>query len=164
MILHPEKSIIDKNIGERLSTAYFRAATVGNAFKWFKKCGVLTYNSLVFSKHEFAASKATDHDAFGDETVIILSANPQALVVENQHINLPEESELMGNADYDALKKRVSVVFSNHCLKQHNVIKKENAKKSIKYRPKSPVASTSKDGVIKWPACEEEYCDPPTEE
>ncbi|GFX57885.1 uncharacterized protein TNCV_3068521 [Trichonephila clavipes] len=35
--------------------------------------------------------------------------------------------------------------------------------KSIKSRPNSPVASTSKDGVIKCPACEEEYCDPTTE-
>ncbi|GFS80810.1 DDE-1 domain-containing protein [Trichonephila clavipes] len=36
--------------------------------------------------------------------------------------------------------------------------------KSIKFRPKSPVASTTKDCVIRCPACEEEYCDPPTEE
>ncbi|GFW16428.1 transposable element Tcb2 transposase [Trichonephila clavipes] len=36
--------------------------------------------------------------------------------------------------------------------------------KSIKSRPSNPVASTSKDGVIRWPACEEKYCDPPTEE
>ncbi|GFW43105.1 hypothetical protein TNCV_1475001 [Trichonephila clavipes] len=31
-------------------------------------------------------------------------------------------------------------------------------------RPNSPVASTSKDGVIRCSACEQEYCDPPTEE
>ncbi|GFY24699.1 hypothetical protein TNCV_1017451 [Trichonephila clavipes] len=36
--------------------------------------------------------------------------------------------------------------------------------KSIKSRPNSPVASTSKEDVIRCPACEEEYCDPPTEE
>ncbi|GFV49903.1 uncharacterized protein TNCV_1391851 [Trichonephila clavipes] len=36
--------------------------------------------------------------------------------------------------------------------------------KSIKSKPNSPVASTSKDGVIRCPTCEEEYCDPPTEE
>ncbi|GFV54742.1 uncharacterized protein TNCV_3844611 [Trichonephila clavipes] len=36
--------------------------------------------------------------------------------------------------------------------------------KSIKSRPNSPVASSSKDGVKRCPACEEEYCDPPTEE
>ncbi|GFX35301.1 uncharacterized protein TNCV_101081 [Trichonephila clavipes] len=36
--------------------------------------------------------------------------------------------------------------------------------KSIKSRPNSPVASNSKDGVLRCPACEEEYCNPPTEE
>ncbi|GFX13446.1 uncharacterized protein TNCV_2192001 [Trichonephila clavipes] len=36
--------------------------------------------------------------------------------------------------------------------------------KSIKSRPNSPVASTSMDGIIKILVCEEEYCDPPTEE
>ncbi|GFX77841.1 uncharacterized protein TNCV_432261 [Trichonephila clavipes] len=35
---------------------------------------------------------------------------------------------------------------------------------SIKSRPNSPVTSTSKNGVIRCPTCEEEYCDPPTEE
>ncbi|GFY30108.1 hypothetical protein TNCV_4074211 [Trichonephila clavipes] len=29
---------------------------------------------------------------------------------------------------------------------------------------KNIVSSTSKDGVIRYPACEEEYCDTPTEE
>ncbi|GFX97646.1 uncharacterized protein TNCV_2842061 [Trichonephila clavipes] len=56
------------------------------------------------SEHNFAASKATDHDVVGDETENN-SANPQTLVVENQHTNPPEEPELMTNADYDALKK-----------------------------------------------------------
>ncbi|GFX16154.1 uncharacterized protein TNCV_4704101 [Trichonephila clavipes] len=84
---------------------------------------------------------ATDYDVVGDETENN-SANPQNLVVENQHINPPEAPELMANADYDALKKPVS----------------------IKSKPRSPVASTSKDGVITCPACEEEYYDPPTEE
>ncbi|GFU96191.1 hypothetical protein TNCV_3499991 [Trichonephila clavipes] len=37
------------------------------------------------------------------------------------------------------------------------------AYKSINSRPNSPVASTSNDGVIRCPVCEEEYCDPPAE-
>ncbi|GFT70067.1 hypothetical protein TNCV_4690121 [Trichonephila clavipes] len=41
------------------------------------------------SKHDFAASKATDHNVVGDETENNIS-NPQTLVVENQHINPPE--------------------------------------------------------------------------
>ncbi|GFU85332.1 uncharacterized protein TNCV_2386371 [Trichonephila clavipes] len=112
-----------------------------------------------FYEHDFAASKATDHDVVGDETENN-SANSQILVVENQHINPPEEPELMVNADCDAPKKPVSVFFiSNHCLRQHILRKKEKAR-----NPNSPVASTSKGGVIRYLACEEEYCNPPTEE
>ncbi|GFT09971.1 hypothetical protein TNCV_1114331 [Trichonephila clavipes] len=76
MVTHPEQITIDKNIGERLSTTYFRAATVGNAVKGFKKCAIETHNPLVFSEHDFATSKATDHDVVGDETENS-SANPQ---------------------------------------------------------------------------------------
>ncbi|GFY13225.1 uncharacterized protein TNCV_2334891 [Trichonephila clavipes] len=90
------------------------------------------------SEHDFAASKATNHDVVGDE-IENNSANPQTLLVENQHINSPEEPEHMANADFDALKKPVSV-FLNHSLKQHN------------------------NGVIRCPTCEEEYCDSPAEE
>ncbi|GFX28506.1 uncharacterized protein TNCV_1153151 [Trichonephila clavipes] len=98
MVTHPGQTIIDKNISESWSTAYFRAATVGNAVKGFKKCGIETHNLLVFSEHDFAASKATDHYVVGDETENN-SANRQTLVVENQHINPPEEPELMANTD-----------------------------------------------------------------
>ncbi|GFX76825.1 hypothetical protein TNCV_1952661 [Trichonephila clavipes] len=59
-------------------------------------------------EHDFAASKATDHDVVGDETENN-SANSYTLVVENQRINPPEKPELMENADYDAIKKHVSV-------------------------------------------------------
>ncbi|GFY22852.1 uncharacterized protein TNCV_2181131 [Trichonephila clavipes] len=62
-----------------------------------------------------------DYGVIGDETENN-SANPQTMVVENQHINPPEEPELMANADYDAPKKPVSVFFiSKNCLKQQNV-------------------------------------------
>ncbi|GFV48825.1 uncharacterized protein TNCV_4269021 [Trichonephila clavipes] len=149
----------EKHCIKRLSAAYFRAATVGNAVKGFKNCGIEDHNLLAFSKHDFAASKAADHDVVADETENN-SANLHTLIVEKQHINLPEEPELMVNADYDALKKPVSVFFiSNHCLKQHNARKKANSKK-----PNSPDASNSKDGVIRCPACQEEYCDSSTEE
>ncbi|GFX00814.1 uncharacterized protein TNCV_4577811 [Trichonephila clavipes] len=110
MVTHSGQTIMEKNIGERLSTAYFRAVTVGNAVKGFKKCGIETYNSLVLREHDFAASNSTDHNVLGDETDNN-SANPQSLVVENQHINPPEEPELMANADYDSLKKLVSVFY-----------------------------------------------------
>ncbi|GFV34854.1 uncharacterized protein TNCV_1451581 [Trichonephila clavipes] len=74
--------------------------------KGLNKRGIETHKPLVLSKHDFAASKATDHDVVGDETENN-SAHPQTLVAENQHINPPEEPELTANADYDALKKPV---------------------------------------------------------
>ncbi|GFT95120.1 hypothetical protein TNCV_1473661 [Trichonephila clavipes] len=85
MVTHPGQTIIDQNIGERLSITYFRAVTVGNAVKGLKKCGIGTHNPLVFSEHDFAASKVTDHDVVGDETENN-SANPQTPVEENQQI------------------------------------------------------------------------------
>ncbi|GFW81155.1 DDE-1 domain-containing protein [Trichonephila clavipes] len=39
MVIHPGQTIADKNIGEILSTDYFKAATAGNAVKGFKECG-----------------------------------------------------------------------------------------------------------------------------
>ncbi|GFV09504.1 hypothetical protein TNCV_3159011 [Trichonephila clavipes] len=47
---------------------------------------------------------------------------------------------------------------------ENNSANAQTLVKSIKSKPNSPVASTSKDGVIRCPTCEEEYCDPPTEE
>ncbi|GFU31744.1 hypothetical protein TNCV_1176201 [Trichonephila clavipes] len=110
MITHQGQTIIDKNNGERLSTAYFRTATVGNAVKGFKKCAIKTHKPLLFREHDFTASNVTDYDIVGDETENN-SSNSPTLVVENQHINPPEELELMANADYDALKKPVLVFF-----------------------------------------------------
>ncbi|GFW55651.1 uncharacterized protein TNCV_120351 [Trichonephila clavipes] len=72
------------------------------------ECGTESHNALVFSEDDFAAAKAADHDVVGDATEIN-SANLQTLIVENQHINPPEEPELMANADFDAPKKPVSV-------------------------------------------------------
>ncbi|GFX26333.1 hypothetical protein TNCV_949311 [Trichonephila clavipes] len=62
----------------------------------------------MFSKHDSVALKAPGPDVVGDE-IENNRANPQTLVAENQHINPPEEPERMANADYDALKKHVSV-------------------------------------------------------
>ncbi|GFS64743.1 uncharacterized protein TNCV_4685231 [Trichonephila clavipes] len=100
-------------------------------------CGPIRGQPMVtLSEHDFAASKATDNDV-GVETENN-SANPQTLVVESQHINTPEEPEFMANADYDALKKPVDVVFfiSNHCLKQHNMKgeKKQNSELKHSYK------------------------------
>ncbi|GFV33497.1 uncharacterized protein TNCV_788181 [Trichonephila clavipes] len=71
-------------------------------------CWGISLRQLYEEEHDFTASKATDHDVLGDE-IENNSANPQTLVVENQHINPSEEPEHMANADYDALKKPVRI-------------------------------------------------------
>ncbi|GFW16426.1 DDE-1 domain-containing protein [Trichonephila clavipes] len=110
MVTHPGQTITDKNIGELLSAAYFKAATVRNAVKRFKECGIEPHNPLVFSEHDFAAAKTTDHNVVSDATEIN-SASPQTLAVENQHINPPKEPELVAKADSDAPKKPVIVFY-----------------------------------------------------
>ncbi|GFY33522.1 uncharacterized protein TNCV_4538501 [Trichonephila clavipes] len=77
---------------------------VGNAVKGFKEWGIEPHTPLVFSECDFAAARTTNHDVIGDVTEIN-SANPQTKVVENQHINPPEEPELITNTDSDVPKK-----------------------------------------------------------
>ncbi|GFY09722.1 DDE-1 domain-containing protein [Trichonephila clavipes] len=68
MVTQSGQTKTDKNIGELLSIAYFKAATVGNAVKGFKECGFDPHNPLVFNEHDFAATNTTDNDVVGDET------------------------------------------------------------------------------------------------
>ncbi|GFU23806.1 DDE-1 domain-containing protein [Trichonephila clavipes] len=135
-------------------------ATFGNAVKGFKECRIKPPNPLEFSEHDFSAANTTDHDVIGDATENN-SANPKTLVVENQHINTSKEPELMAKADSNILKKPVSVFYFK-LLPKATQCEKKKAKKheDIKSRPNSPIASNSKDGVLRYPACEEEYCDP----
>ncbi|PRD33211.1 UNVERIFIED_CONTAM: hypothetical protein NCL1_18128 [Trichonephila clavipes] len=101
--------------------------------KGFKEYGIEPHNYFVFSGHGYAAAKSTNYNVVGD-AIEINCANPQTLVVENQHINPSEEPELTANTDSDSPKKPVSVFFiSNHCLKQHNVRKKEKQKSELKH-------------------------------
>ncbi|GFU22095.1 dynein beta chain, ciliary [Trichonephila clavipes] len=120
ILTHPGQTITDKNIGEVLSTTYFKAATVGNAVKGFKKCGIELHNPLVLSEYDFAAAKTTDDGVVGDAAENN-SANPQTLVVENQHINPTEAPEVMVNADSDASKKPVSIFFHFKSLPKASV-------------------------------------------
>ena len=69
MVTHPGQTMADKNIGELLSTAYFKAATVVNVVNGFKKCGIELHNPLVFREHDFAAAKTADHDV--PETLVV---------------------------------------------------------------------------------------------
>ncbi|GFU94584.1 hypothetical protein TNCV_3078301 [Trichonephila clavipes] len=68
MVIHSGQTIKDKNIFELLSTTYFKAATFGNSVKGLIECGIDSYNRLMFSEHDFAASKTTDNVIVGDET------------------------------------------------------------------------------------------------
>ncbi|GFV27380.1 uncharacterized protein TNCV_3795751 [Trichonephila clavipes] len=134
----PRTTITDKNIGEILSTTFFKIATVGNVIKGFKKRGIKPHNPLVFNEYDFAHAKTNDHDVVGEATENN-SADPRTLVAENQHIYPPEEPELKANADSDAPKKPVSVFISNHCLKHHNVRKKKNKKVSSRILTSTPI-------------------------
>ncbi|GFX58640.1 hypothetical protein TNCV_418191 [Trichonephila clavipes] len=98
---------------------------------------------------DFAASKAIGHDVVSDETGYN-SANRQTLVVENQHIyKSSRRTKTYGKCPLRCTEfTSVSVFF-------------------IYFKPlpkATQIASTSKDGVIICPACEEEYCDPVVEE
>ncbi|GFU52851.1 uncharacterized protein TNCV_2254671 [Trichonephila clavipes] len=127
---------------------------------WWK----LKYRLDVFraiNEPDFAASKTTDHDVVGDEPENN-SANPQTPVVESQQINHPEKPKLMANADYDALTKPVKRREAREAKKGVKNLKISSC--MPKYRPNSQVASTAKDGVIRCPTCEKQYCDPRTEE
>ncbi|GFU19480.1 hypothetical protein TNCV_4371561 [Trichonephila clavipes] len=65
MVTHPGQTITEKNIGEILSTAYFKAATIGNAIQGFKECGIEPHNPLVFSEYDFTAAKTPDNYVVG---------------------------------------------------------------------------------------------------
>lgn len=91
MVSHPGKPITDKNIGELLSTAYFKAATVGNAVNGFKECGIEPYDPLVFNEHDFAAAKTTDHVPFTDN-VESENATAHAAAPKGQSTETPDES------------------------------------------------------------------------
>ncbi|GFX70973.1 uncharacterized protein TNCV_1689561 [Trichonephila clavipes] len=102
----------------------------------------IPHYSRNIGEHNFATSKATEHDVVGDETENN-SANPQTLVVENQHINPPEEQKLMANADYDEPKKLVGVFYFKPLPKATQCEKKEKAKKTKKKKKVSSSILTS---------------------
>ncbi|GFS79108.1 hypothetical protein TNCV_4408321 [Trichonephila clavipes] len=124
---------------------FMQPATVGNAVKGFKKCGIETHNLRVFSEHDFAASKATDHDVVDDE-IENSRANPQTLVVENQHINHLEEPEHMAHADYDALKKPTRLKLCIRILNKDGVCKESKVERQHPNRGRCPKTRTATAG------------------
>ncbi|GFT22266.1 hypothetical protein TNCV_3272771 [Trichonephila clavipes] len=94
MVTHPGQTVIDKTIGERLSIAYFRAATVGNAVKGFKKNVRLRLIILFcLANMTLLLQKKIAPDVVGDETENN-TANPQTLVEENQHKVIQKDQNL----------------------------------------------------------------------
>ena len=59
-ITYPGQVIPDCNNGELLTTAYCKAATVGNAVRGFKECGIEPFNSQIFHKEDFVSAESTE--------------------------------------------------------------------------------------------------------
>ncbi|KAJ8869440.1 hypothetical protein PR048_028430 [Dryococelus australis] len=87
MVYHPGQAITDRDV------AYIRAATVANAVKGFKACGIEPYSPQIFDEEDFARSATIERDIQAepshDQQTIALSGQ-QAAAVENdlllQHI------------------------------------------------------------------------------
>ncbi|XP_030763701.1 uncharacterized protein LOC115888207 [Sitophilus oryzae] len=62
LVNHPGVVISDRNIGPLFAEAYCKAATVSNAVKGFKACGIEPFNPLIFDDNDFAAARTTERD------------------------------------------------------------------------------------------------------
>ncbi|KAJ8953481.1 hypothetical protein NQ318_023602 [Aromia moschata] len=62
MVNHPGIPITDRNFGPMLGEAYGKAATVNNAVKGFRACGVEPFNPNVFEESDFAPSATSERD------------------------------------------------------------------------------------------------------
>ncbi|XP_030764171.1 uncharacterized protein LOC115888559 [Sitophilus oryzae] len=62
LVNHPGVVISDRNIGPLFAEAYCKAATVSNAVKGFKACGIEPFNPLIFDDKDFAAARTTERD------------------------------------------------------------------------------------------------------
>ncbi|GFS96880.1 hypothetical protein TNCV_4177721 [Trichonephila clavipes] len=156
------------------------ATSIARAMAFHKPCVERFLDTLMEQReiYKFPASSIYNADV------------SQTLEVDNQLIKPAEESKLMANANSDAPKKHLSNTKHIHqrnlrtkgstegrtghfkqqrretCEAKKGVKKLElcsGRPKSIRSSPNSPVASTLRGSVIRFPACEEEYSDPPTE-
>lgn len=115
-----------------MSTAYFKAATVGNGINGFKKCGIEHYDPLVFNEHDFAAVKTTNHvlvtDNVKSENAIGLAATPKGQPTETPDES-PDEHEAEQNEEprpsiyATPIKPKLcrSIFILNYCLKKEQV-------------------------------------------
>ncbi|GFV64347.1 uncharacterized protein TNCV_2502651 [Trichonephila clavipes] len=146
---------IEKQLVEKLKTGKFTVQMDESTLR-DSETVLITYRT------RFCCFKqATDHDV-GDETEKN-SANPQTLVVENQYINPPEEPEL--SLIKEILEQREKQKEEQETVRKQRREAREVKKgeknlklssckpKSINFKPKSPVPSASKNGVIRCSAC-----------
>ena len=60
MVSNPGRAITETKVGHLFEKAYSKAATVGNATKGLKACGIESFNDYIFSEEDFAASKVSE--------------------------------------------------------------------------------------------------------
>ncbi|GFS54493.1 uncharacterized protein TNCV_1742621 [Trichonephila clavipes] len=125
-------------------------------------CGPRDYN--VFSKWP-ASSFELDAPGLKQHNVRKKSKKVSSSILTSTPIKEILEEREKQKEKQEALRKQRREEKGSETKKGVKKLKLISSRpKSIKSRPNSPVVSTSKDGVIRCPACEEEYCDPPIEE
>lgn len=137
MITHPGQLINDKKIGELLSIAYFKAATVGNAVNGFRHTGIEPYNPLVFDDHDFAAAKTTDKDLIRPTSI------DEADVSTNQAMPLKPTETLneLGESEDTELGAGVDLAeMSENCVYDG----KNNVKSIFDFKPLPKGKQTNK--------------------
>ena len=60
MVSNSGRAITETKVGHLFEKAYSKAATVGNATKGLKACGIEPFNDNIFSEEDFAASKVSE--------------------------------------------------------------------------------------------------------
>ncbi|CAH1960859.1 unnamed protein product [Acanthoscelides obtectus] len=67
LVNHPGCQITDRNLGPLFGEANSRAATVNNALKGFKACGIEPFNPLISDDSDFAPAITTERENPSDE-------------------------------------------------------------------------------------------------
>lgn len=62
LVNNPGTAISERNLGPLFSEAYGKAATVNNAVKGFKACGIEPFNPFIFEDHDFSPAATTERE------------------------------------------------------------------------------------------------------
>lgn len=174
MVTNPGRAITEADVGQLLNDAYSRAATVGNAVKSFKACGIEPFNPQIFSDEDFAPSKVTERQL--NETVLpnqpkpvddqpgpSSEVQPEMLLNHEQMLSPVKLTEEKGNNKNDVLtlpstsrevKKRKRPTLPSMILTSSPVKKtleeKQNEKRE-KEQKREENQRKKKNGVSKSP-------------